>query len=43
MMKTCFASVAGIPILGGIKLQVRESEAQDARAILHHTAPLDNP
>ena len=30
-------------ILGGIKLQVRELEAQDARAILHHTAPLDNP
>jgi hypothetical protein len=30
-------------ILGGIKLQVRESDAQDARAILHHTAPLDNP
>jgi hypothetical protein len=30
-------------ILGGIKLQVRESEAQDARAILHKTAPPDNP
>jgi hypothetical protein len=30
-------------LLGGIKLQVRESEAQDARAILLHTAPLDNP
>jgi hypothetical protein len=30
-------------ILGGIKLQVRESEAQDARAILLATAPLDNP
>jgi|ERR1700724_947157 hypothetical protein len=29
-------------ILGGIKLQVRESEAQDALAILRHTAPLDN-
>ena len=28
---------------GGIKLQVRESEAQDACAILHDTAPLDNP
>jgi hypothetical protein len=28
--------------LGGIKLQVRESEAQDARAILHDTTPLDN-
>ena len=28
---------------GGIKLQVRESEAQDARAILHHTAPSGNP
>ena len=24
-------------MLGGIKLQVRESEAQDARAILHAT------
>jgi hypothetical protein len=30
-------------IFGGIKLQVRESEAQDARAILHQTAPLENP
>jgi hypothetical protein len=30
-------------ILGGIKLQVRESEAQDARAILHQTAPPDSP
>ena len=30
-------------ILGGIKLQVRESEAQDARAILYQTASLDNP
>ena len=30
-------------ILGGIKLQVRESEAQDAHAILHQTAPLDRP
>ena len=30
-------------ILGGIKLQVRESEAQDARAILQHTSPSDNP
>ena len=29
-------------ILGGIKLQVRESEAQDALAILHHTMPPDN-
>ena len=29
-------------VLGGIKLQVRESEAQDARAILHATPP-DNP
>ncbi len=28
---------------GGIKLQVRESEAQDARAILDHTAPPGNP
>ncbi len=28
---------------GGIKLQVRESEAQDARAILHHTALPGNP
>ncbi len=30
-------------ILGGIKLQVRESEAQDALAILRHTAPIDHP
>jgi hypothetical protein len=30
-------------ILGRIKLQVRESEAQDARTILLATAPLDNP
>jgi hypothetical protein len=30
-------------ILGGIKLQVRESEAQDAHAILQQTAPLDRP
>jgi hypothetical protein len=30
-------------ILGGIKLQVRRSEAQDAVAILQHTASLDNP
>jgi hypothetical protein len=29
-------------ILGGIKLQVRESEARDALAILHETAPTDN-
>ena len=29
-------------ILGGIKLQVYESEAQDAMAILELTAPLDN-
>jgi hypothetical protein len=29
-------------ILGGIKLQVRESDAADALAILRHTAPLDN-
>ena len=29
-------------IFGGIKLQVRESEAQDALAILQHTAPLGN-
>jgi hypothetical protein len=28
-------------ILAGIKLQVREAEAQDALAILHQTAPLD--
>lgn len=30
-------------ILGGIKLQVREEDAQDALAILRHTAPIDNP
>jgi len=30
-------------ILGGIKLQVRESDADDALAILRHTAPLDTP
>ena len=30
-------------ILGGIKLQVRESEAQDALAILNQTAQLGNP
>ncbi len=30
-------------ILGGIKLQVRESDARDALAILHETAPTDNP
>jgi len=30
-------------ILGGIKLQVRESDAEDALAILRHTAPMDNP
>jgi hypothetical protein len=29
-------------ILGGIKLQVRSSDAQDAIAILQHTAPLEN-
>jgi putative signal transducing protein len=29
-------------IVGGIKLQVRESEAQDARAILHDPASPDN-
>jgi len=29
-------------IFGGIKLQVSESEAQDAMAILQLTAPLDN-
>jgi Putative prokaryotic signal transducing protein len=28
--------------IGGIKLQVRETEAQDARAILHQTVPHDN-
>jgi hypothetical protein len=30
-------------VFGGIKLQVRESEAQDALAVLRHTVPLDNP
>jgi hypothetical protein len=30
-------------ILGGIKLQVRESDARDARAILQHTVAPDNP
>jgi hypothetical protein len=30
-------------ILGGIKLQVSETEAQDARAILRDTAPPDSP
>jgi hypothetical protein len=30
-------------MFGGIKLQVRESEAQDAHAILHHTALPDSP
>jgi Putative prokaryotic signal transducing protein len=29
-------------ILGGIKLRVRESDAQDALAILRHTAPLEH-
>ena len=29
--------------LGGIKLQVRESDARDARAILQHTVAPDNP
>ena len=29
-------------ILGGIKLQVRETDADDALAILRETAPLDN-
>lgn len=29
-------------ILGGIKLQVPESDAQDALAILQQTAPLDH-
>jgi hypothetical protein len=29
-------------LAGGIKLQVRRSEAQDAVAILHHAVPLDN-
>ncbi len=28
-------------MFGGIKLQVRESDAQDARAILQHTAAID--
>jgi hypothetical protein len=28
-------------IFGGIKLQVPESEADDASAILRHTAPID--
>jgi hypothetical protein len=30
-------------MLGGIKLQVRESEVLDALVILHQTAPLGNP
>jgi hypothetical protein len=30
-------------ILGGIKLQVRESEAQDALAVLHQAASLGGP
>jgi hypothetical protein len=30
-------------VFGGIKLKVRESEAQDAMAILHQTAPQNNP
>ena len=30
-------------ILGGIKLQVRESDAQDALAILQETAPTASP
>jgi Putative prokaryotic signal transducing protein len=30
-------------ILGGIKLQVREADAEDALAILREMAPLDNP
>lgn len=30
-------------ILGGIKLQVREADAEDALAILRETVPLDNP
>jgi hypothetical protein len=30
-------------ILGGIKLQVRQSEAGDAMAVLHHVPLLDNP
>ena len=29
-------------MFGGIKLQVRKSEAQDALALLGHTVPLDN-
>ena len=29
-------------ILGGIKLRVRESDAQDAASILQHTAPIDH-
>jgi hypothetical protein len=29
-------------VFGGIKLQVRESDAQDAIAILQHTAAIDN-
>jgi hypothetical protein len=28
-------------VFGGIKLQVRESDAQDALAILGHTAPIE--
>jgi hypothetical protein len=30
-------------ILGGIRLQVWESDAEGALAILHHTSALDNP
>ena len=30
-------------ILGGIKLQVQEADAEDAFAILREAAPLDNP
>jgi hypothetical protein len=30
-------------LVGGIKLQVRESEARDAVAILQPTVPPDNP
>jgi hypothetical protein len=30
-------------ILGGIELQVREADAQDALAILRHAAPIDSP
>ena len=30
-------------IVGGIKLQVRQSKAWDAMAVLHHVPPLDNP